>query len=170
MATLTGLRASTTFPVFSNPAGGNNLQVAYGYYDVAVDPAPADDYALCWVPPGAVICGGFLYAADLDSNATETFDADLGWAANGGSGTYDAVDTDGLGNFGIWVGDAFAGGNILGVAGNCFVLAGILATGIFPYFTKKTLIQLTVVDDAATIAAGRVSVAIHYFVDPTLAA
>jgi hypothetical protein len=169
MTTFTATRAAETFPIFK-AHGAGLLQVARGTYAIAVNPVAADIYQMCWVPAGAVIVGGRLVAADLDTNGTETLDMDLGWAANGGSGTYDALDADGLGNFGVWVGDAFAGGNTFGIAGNGFDLAGILATGIHPYFTRPTLIQLTAVATAATLTAGSVSVAVHYVVDESLVA
>lgn len=169
MTTFTALRAASTFPVFKAHGAGLG-QKAYGSIAIAVNPVAGDLYPLCRVPAGAVILGGRLIGADLDTNVTETLDMDLGWAANGGSGTYDALDADGLGNFGVWVGDAFAGGNTFGVAGNGFDLAGILATGIFPSFTKPTLIQLTCVATAATFTAGSVSVVLDYVVDESLAA
>ena len=168
MTTLTSTAAAATAPVFK--AGGNVVQVARGSYSITVNPTAADIYEMCKLPAGAVVLGGRVIGADLDTNGTETLDMDLGWAANGGSGTYDAVDADGLGNFGVWVGDAFAGGNTFGIAGNGFDLAGILATGIFPYFTKETLIQLTCVATCATFTAGSASVVVYYVVDESLAA
>ena len=87
-----------------------------------------------------------MYLGDADTHGTETLDIDLGWAANGGSGTYDAVDADGLGNFGVMNGDAFANPSISCTAGNVIPFSGILSAvsasnGGFPYFTKKTLVR-----------------------------
>lgn len=170
MTTFTSTRAAASFPVHDTPSGDGLVQVARGSIAIAVNPVAADIYKLCKVPAGAVIIGGHLIGADIDTNATETLDMDLGWAANGGTGTYDAADPDGLGNFGVWVGDAFAGGNLFGVAGNGFALAGILATGIFPYFTKPTTIQAVAIATAATFTAGSISVAVYYVVDKSLVA
>lgn len=163
MATLTATRGASTFPVFQG-VGSGVVCAAYGTYDVAVDPTPADDYEMCRVPAGAVILGGSLYAADLDTNATETLDLDVGWRANGGSGTYDSVDTDGLGNFGVITGDAFAAGNVSNVTGVHYPLAGLLVTGVLPTFTKETTIIVTAVDDAATLTAGALTVVVYYVV------
>ncbi len=163
MATLTATRGESSFPVF-NPTGSGLVCAAYGTYSITVDPAPADDYTMCRLPAGAVVLGGHLYGADLDTNATETLDLDVGWRANGGSGTYDAVDTDGLGNFGVITGDAFATGNVANVAGIHYPLGGLLLTGVLPTFTAETEIIVTCVDDTATLTAGSISVVVYYVV------
>jgi len=111
-----------------------------------------------------------MYLDDIDTNATETLDLDMGWAANGGSGTYDTLDADGLGNFGVMNGDAFANPSISSSVGNVVPFSGILADGIFPQFTKKTLIQATCVATCATFTAGRLSVEIRGFVNPAIIA
>jgi hypothetical protein len=166
MTVFAATRAATTFPVFKTHGTGL-LQVAYGELAIAVNPVAADTYELCWLPAGAKVLGGMLYASDMDTGI-ETLDLDIGWAANGGTGTYDALDADGLGNLGVMTGDAFALGNVL-VLGNGFLLAGLLATGVHPFFTKKTKIQLTTVATAATFAAGSVAIAVYYAVDESLA-
>lgn len=139
-----------------------------GHIDIAANPVAADLYQLCWVPAGFVCTGGTMYLDDIDTNATETLDLDMGWAANGGSGTYDALDADGLGNFGVMNGDAFAAPSISATAGNIVPFSGILADGIFPFFTKKTLIQATCVATCATFTAGRLSVEVRGYVDHSL--
>lgn len=168
MSTLTATRGLSTFPV-AGFAGAGLLSAAYGTYAVAANPSAADVIEMCWVPAGAVIVGGWIYAGDIDTNASETLDYDLGWAANGGSGTYDAADSDGLGNLGVMNGDAFANPSISAVTGNIIPVQGpFLSDGILPYFTKKTKIQITFVATAATFAAQDISVVIFYIVDPTL--
>ena len=119
---------------------------------------------MCKLPAGAVVLGGHLYAADIDTNATETLDIDVGWAANGGSGTYDSADSDGLGNFGVITGDAFATGNVSNETGVHYPLAGLLATGVLPSFTAETTIQVLFNATAATFSAGSVSVVVFYVV------
>lgn len=167
MATFTGPFAnSDVVPV--DPGLGRIGFIIPGYIDIAANPVAADLYKLCWVPAGFVCTGGMMYLDDIDTNATETLDLDMGWAANGGSGTYDALDADGLGNFGVMNGDAFAAPSISATAGNIVPFAGILADGIFPFFTKKTMIQATCVATCATFTAGRLSVAVHGYVDPSL--
>lgn len=163
MATLTATRAGDTFPVFS-PSGAGLVCAAYGTYSVTANPSAADIYEMCKLPAGAVVLGGHLYGADLDTNATETLDLDVGWLANGGSGTYDAVDADGLGNFGVVTGDAFATGNVSNVTGVHYPLAGLLVTGVLPTFTKETTITVTAVAAAATLTAGSISVVVFYCV------
>ena len=168
--TLTATRGASTYPGPTSPVSADQLCVARGTYAVAANVEDGDIFEMCWLPAGAVVLGGWVYAADLDTG-TEAMDIDLGWAANGGSGTYDAADVDGLGNFGVWEGDAFATGNINRVASNTFVLSGeFLSGGIFPYFTKKTKIQFEANVAANSFTAGSISVVILYQVDPSLAA
>ena len=165
MATFTGpFAGANTVPV--DPGLGRITFGIPGYIDIAANPTAADVYQLLWVPAGFTVTGGMMYLDDIDTNATETLDMDMGWAANGGSGTYDALDADGLGNFGVMNGDAFAAPSISSTAGNIVPFSGILADGIFPYFTKKTLIQATCVATCATFTAGRLSIEIRGYVDP----
>lgn len=161
--TLTATRAADAFPVFK-PEGSGLVCAAYGTYAIAANVEDGDIFEMCKVPAGAVVIGGHFYGADLDTNATETLDMDIGWAANGGSGTYDSADPDGLGNLGVLVGDAFAGGNVSPVAGLMYPLSGLLATGVLPTFTKETTIQIEANAAAATFAAGSVSVVVYYVV------
>lgn len=168
MTTFTGPRAYSTIPPVDLGVGFASFGVP-GWFDITVNPVAADLYQLCWVPAGFVCTGGFMYLDDIDTNASETLDLDMGWAANGGAGTYDTLDADGLGNFGVMNGDAFAAPSISATAGNIVPFSGILADGIFPYFTKKTLIQATCVATCATFAAGRLSVEVRGYVDPSLA-
>jgi hypothetical protein len=166
MATFTGPRGYSSIPPVDLNVGFATFGIP-GWIDIAANPTANDVYQLCYVPAGFVVTGGMMYVADLDTG-TETLDMDLGWAANGGSGTYDAIDADGLGNFGVLTGDAFANPSISPTAGNVIPFAGILSTGIFPFFTKKTLIQATCVATAATFAAGRLSVEVRGYVNPSL--
>lgn len=163
MATLTATRAASTFPVFQ-PTGSGLLCAAYGTYALTANVTIADIAKMCKLPAGAVVVGGHLYASDIDTNATETLDMDVGWAANGGTGTYDAADPDGLGNFGVFTGDAFATGNVSNVVGVNYPLNGLLATGVLPAFTAETTIQIVFNAVAATFAAGSVSVVVFYVV------
>lgn len=167
MATFTGPRAGAGIVPVDIGMGFAGYIIP-GWIDIAANPVAADIYQLCWVPAGFVVTGGFCIFDDLDTNATETLEFNLGWAANGGSGTYDALDADGLGDFGVTNGDAFAAPSISATVGNIIPFSGILADGIFPFFTKKTLIQLTTVATCATFAAGRASVEVRGYVDPSL--
>lgn len=158
--TLTGTRAASTFPAFK-PTGAGLLCAAYGTYEVPAAVEAGDIFELCKVPAGAVILGGHVYADDLDTG-TEALDIDIGWAANGGSGTYDAVDTDGLGNLGLWSGDAVT--DVKPEVGIHYVLGGNLMNGDFPEFTRETTIQAYVNVAAGTFTAGALSVVVFYVV------
>jgi len=164
MTTFTATKGRKGVPV-SGVGDGGSLKVAYGSIDVAANPADGDIYEMCRLPAGATIVGGFFRGADMDTNATETLDLDLGWAANGGSGTYDSADPDGLGNLGVLTGDAFATGNIANVVSYNYPMNGLLNTGVFPTFTKETVIQIEANAAAATFAAGTISIVIFYTMD-----
>lgn len=163
MTTFTSLQAATTYPVYK-PVGSNIKCSAWGTIAVAANPVAADIYQMCWLPAGARVLDCMVRAGDIDTG-TEALDMDLGWAANGGSGTYDAADPDGLGNYGVWEGDAFATGNISRVAGNVFTGAGaFLGLGVFPTFTRNTLIQFVCNVTANSFTAGQLSVVVDYVV------
>ncbi len=172
MATFTGPRAFDTI----SPVDPNLGYITFGipgWIDIAANPVANDLYQLCWLPAGFTVTGGNAYFFDMDTNATETLELNMGWAANGGAGTYDAVDADGLGNFGVMNGDAFAAPSISATAGNLIPFSGILtkvssSDGGFPYFTKKTKIQATCVAISETWANTRLSVEVRGFVDPSV--
>jgi hypothetical protein len=148
MATITGSRAAASFPAYKN-LGAGNLCAAYGSYDLTAEPAAADVLELCKVPPGAVIIGGWLRTEDLDADATETIDMDVGTAA----------DPDAFGNFGVQTGDAVVG--YLPEGGVLLPLHGTLKDGPVTV-TAETVIQVTFVDDPATNATGTVSLVVLY--------
>lgn len=154
MATVTATRAAASFPAFQ-ALGGGILCAAYGTYDFAAEPAAAEILEICKVPAGAVVLGGFIRLGDMDSNADETVDIDVGYAANGAVN----ADPDAFGNFGVQTGDAVVG--YLPEGGILLPLHGTLALGPVT-FTKETVITVTFVDDPATFAAGEVTVVVHY--------
>jgi len=156
MATFTGTRAISTFPV-SSAANQGVLQVAWGIYNIATNPTAADIIEFCRVPAGATVIGGFVQAVDIDTNATETFDMDVGWAAYGA----EVADPDGFGNFGVQTGDASVH---LPVAGIYLPFANIIQSAGFKTFTAETVITGTVVATAATGGTGVIKVVVHYVV------
>ena len=160
--TLTSTRAGANFPVFK-AYGAGIVCAAYGSYTIAAAVEDGDIFEMCKVPAGAVLLGGMFYGADIDTG-TEALDMDLGWAANGGAGTYDTADPDGLGNLGVLTGDAFALGNVSPVTGLMYPLSGILATGILPTFTRETTLQIEA--NAASNAGhtGAISLVVYYVV------
>ncbi|MBT11841.1 MAG: hypothetical protein CMI02_07390 [Oceanospirillaceae bacterium] len=158
--TLTADRALADQPVFK-PQGSGALAAAYGTYEIGANVEDGDIFEMCRVPAGAVLLGGWFYGDDLDTG-TETLDMDIGWAANGGSGTYDSADPDGLGNLGVLTGDAFAAGNVSPVAGLMYPLSGKFATGELPSFTKETVIQIEANAAANAGGTGTVSLVVFY--------
>lgn len=150
MATLTATRAADGFPVYKGHGSGM-LQVAYGSYDMSANPTAADILQLCKVPAGAVVIDGFVRMEDLDSNATETLDFDVGTSA----------DPDAFGNFGVQTGDAITG--YLPEGGIRLPLHGTLKDGPVT-LTDETTIQLTWIAAAATFAAGTVTLVVYYVV------
>ena len=155
MATFTATRAASTFPV-SKPIGAGLMGVAYGTIEVSANPTAADVYEMCRLPAGAVVVGGRIYSDDLDTNATETLDLDVGWAANGA----EAADPDGFGNLGVFTTDTVAG--IKPESGYNFPFGGKLVTDGPQAFTRETVVTVTCVATAATFAAGTLSVVVYY--------
>ena len=102
--TLTATRAAATFPVFRSHESGS-LCVAYGTYEIAANVEDGDIFEMCKIPGGSTVLDGVIYGDDLDTDATETLDLDVGWAANG----VETADPDGFGNLGVITGDAVAG-------------------------------------------------------------
>jgi hypothetical protein len=136
--------------------GGGELACAYGAIAVTANPVAADVYQMCRVPKGAVVVGGMIYSGDLDTNATETLDLDVGWAANG----VDAADPDGFGNLGVMGTDTVAG--IKPESGYQFPFGGVLITGGPVAFAEETVVTVTCVATAATFAAGTLAVVVYY--------
>jgi hypothetical protein len=156
MTTFTATRGAAGFPAFKTHGQGI-VCAAYGHFDIATEPVPADIYVMCKVPAGAVVLGGWLRHEDIDTDASETMDLDVGWAANG----VEVADPDGFGNFGVQTGDAITG--YLPEGGVLLPLMGVLKDG-FVTFTNETNIIVTCVDDPATFTAGTISVVVLYVV------
>lgn len=157
MATFTAARAAASFPVYK-PLGAGNLGVAYGVIEVTANPVASDVYEMCRIPKGAVVVGGHIYSDDLDTNASETLDLDVGWAANG----VELADPDGFGNFGPMLTDTVAG--VKPEGGYNFAFAGKLNTDGPQTFSAETTITVNAVATAATFAAGTLSVVVYYVV------
>lgn len=155
MTTLTAASAYATAPVPGDPIPGGTLGVAWGYYSLAADPAPADIFQMCRLPAGATVIAGFVQASDIDTDGSPTFDFDVGWEANAA----EVADPDGFGNFGVQAGTASVH---LPVAGVWMPFAGVIQSAGFKTFTVETIISVTIVDDAATFAAGPVKVLVWY--------
>ena len=157
MATFTADRAAATFPVFKS-TGAGVLCAAYGTIEVSANPTASDVYQMCRIPKGAVVLAGRIYSDDLDTNATETLDLDVGWAANG----VESADPDGFGNLGVLGTDTVAG--IKPESGYNYAFGGKLVTDGPQAFSAETTITVTCVATAATFAAGTLSVVVYYVV------
>ena len=152
--TLTATRAVADFPVYKG-RGAGDLCCAYGTYEIAANVEAGDIFEMCRVPTGATVVGGWVYADDLDTNATETLDMDVGWAANG----TDAADPDGFGNLGVWTGDAAA--DIKPEVGIAYPFFGVLKDGP-KAFAAETVVEVQANAAAATGGTGTLSVVVYY--------
>ncbi len=148
MATTTGARAAASFAAYKG-IGAGNLSVAYGSHDFGANPSIADVIEICKIPAGAVVLDGYLRLEDIDSNATETLDLDVGTAA----------DPDAFLNGGVRTGDAVV--DYLPEGGALIPFHGTLKDGVVSA-TLDTIVQITVVAAAATFAAGTATVVIRY--------
>lgn len=157
--TLTSTRAAAGFPT-AQPALAGVLCVATGTYTIAANVEDGDIFEMCKIPAGAVVIDGVMYAGDLDTNATETLDLDIGWAANGN----EAADPDGLGNFGVITGDAVAG--YKPEVSIRMPFGGVMRTAGPKLFTAETTIQVEANAAAATGGTGVLTVVVHYIMDP----
>lgn len=156
MATLTAAKAASTAPVPSLSSMQGVQQVAWGFYNVASAPSAADIINICKLPAGATVIGGFIQASDLDTNATETLDIDVGWAANG----TDSADPDGFGNFGVLTGDAVA--EFRPVAGIYLPFTNIIQDSAYKTFAAETTVTVTFTGAPATLTAGYIKVVVWF--------
>jgi len=155
MVDLASVRAASDFPVFK-ANGAGIMCAAYGVIEIAANPTATDILSECKVPKGAVVIGGYVYGDDLDTNATETIDFDIGWAANG----VDVADPDGFGNFGVQNGDAIT--NWKPVAGLFLPFQGVLLADGPKTFAEETTITATMNVAAATGGIGTFTIVAHY--------
>ena len=157
MATLTATRGADSVPAAA-PIGAGIKCVAYGHYTLTANPSANEIINLCKLPRGAVVLGGHLRMSEIDTNATETLDIDVGYAANGAV----AADPDAFGNFGTANGgDAVTG--YLPEGGTLLPLHGVLKDGPLT-LTADTTVTATVIAVAATFAAGTITVVVDYVV------
>jgi hypothetical protein len=154
--TLTAARAAAAFPVFK-PQGAGEVGFAYGVYEIAANVEDGDIFEMCRVPAGAVVVDGFVRADNLDTNATETLDMDVGWAANG----VEAANPTGFGNLGVWTHDGVA--EIKPETQIWYPFNGVLKDGP-KAFTNETTIQVEANAAAATGGVGTLYVGVYYIV------
>ena len=161
MATLTGARAASTFPV-GGAGQANVMHVAWGYYNLTANPSQNDVIEFCKLPKGATVIGGFFQAADIDTG-TEALDIDIGWAANG----VDSAETDGFGNFGVLDGDVIS--QFRPVAGIYYPFLNILQDRGYKTFSAETKVIGTVNAAANSGGTGMLKVVVMYVMNtPTV--
>lgn len=158
--TITATRAADSAPIFKGRGSGILCQ-QFGTIEIAGGNLleAGDVLRMVRVPPMAIVTGGRVYGDDLDTG-TETLDFDIGWLANGGSGTYDAADADGFGNLGVMSGDVIA--EWKPVAGIFVPFQGLLLTDGPIQFTRETFIALTVNAAAAAGGTGTLTMVVDY--------
>lgn len=150
MATYRSPQAAAGFPVY-RPKNGECGR-SYGHYHFGtegVTMADADVILMCKVPAGSVVYGGLLIGNDIDTNATEELDFDVGIS----------TDTDLFGNFGTQAGDQVSGIHVNPTTGIYLPFQGLLwtagaaETGGPRTMSTETYIQILVNTNAATQAA-----------------
>ncbi len=155
MTTFTATRAASGFPV---AAGGNagEKKTAYGTIEITTNPLAGDLYYFCRVPKGAVIVGGRVQGDKLDSSGSGSalLDIDMG-VDDGGT-----VDTDALGNFGVWNPAAVAG--YKPEIGHNFPLGGVLMSEGSYTCSNETIVRGTVVASGLAFTTGTLSVYVDY--------
>lgn len=162
MATYTAKQATAGAPVPGHGFGGD-MKVVSGSLELGTAVAVNDVLQFCKIPAGAVVVGGWLMGDDIDTNATETFDMDIGWAVNAD----EAADPDGFGNFGVITGDAVA--DIKPEVGIWMPLGGVLFTDGPKLFTAETTLEGDVNAVAATGGTGTLTLVVIYFINPNWA-
>jgi hypothetical protein len=98
--TFVGPDAAANIPV-PGYIGAGVVNARYTTFTIPETPEVGDIYQLFYLPDGAVPIGGYLATTDIDTG-TETFDMDVGIAANG----VDSADPDFFTNAGLLSGDA----------------------------------------------------------------
>lgn len=151
---VTGVVWSADSPIYK-PAGSGAVGTVMGAYNLLVNPTANDVIRFCKVPRGAVVIGGFLKGADIDTG-TEALDIDIGWEDNGS----DVADTDGFGNMGVLDGDTV--GQIIPVAGIWRPLQNILLNPGYKAFAAETWISGLVNVAANAGGTGIISVNVQF--------
>jgi len=156
VATFTALRAVPGQPLYGHGMAGN-VKFDYGVIEIAANPTAADIYKMCIIPSGVAVVDGFVKADDLDTNATETLNMDVGWGANG----VDAADPDGFGNLGVWTGDLTL--DVKPETQIWYPFNGVLKDGP-KTFGADTTIEVVCNVTAATSGLGTLYVGVYYLV------
>lgn len=128
--------------VISSVEGSNDVLTLVTSVAVPSTLSTSDSVELFYLPKNAIVIGGFLKSTDLDTNVSPTVTINVG--DSGSAGRFFSASTVGQ-----------AGG-----------VTTTLATGGVAYQTtaKKTLVKLSLGANAATPAAGTVTVGLNFVI------
>lgn len=151
--TFTFAKAKASYPV-PHYIGAGIVMSQYDTITIPETPEVGDIYQVFKLPLGAVPIGGYLATTDIDTG-TETFDMDVGIAANG----VDSADPDFFSNSGLMSGDAIGADLPLTNAANYRPF-----TGKFPVaqLGALTTVECVVNAVAAAGATGTFTVRVDY--------
>lgn len=141
MATYSSPQYVNNVPALSHGLAGN-VKAAYADVSCAAAPSTSDTLNFFYLPAGARIVMAVLESTDMDTNGSPTLTLNIG----------DSGDPDRL----------FAASTV-GQAGT--LSSAIAVTGFGNAFTSRTLITGVANANAATGAAGTVSLAVFYVVE-----
>lgn len=158
-------KAASTYPYYGGQGGGS-VNAAYGSvtFDTDVTLAAALTVTMCHLPAGAVVIGGWVMGADIDTG-TEALDFDLGWSTgtaptcHAGT-TLGTADTDGFGNLGVMSGDTIT--ELKPVAGLYVPLQGVLFVEGPITFPAKADVTILFNADANAGGTGTLSIVVLY--------
>ena len=159
--TLSGTRAAATFRNRGGMGMANGVLAGIGGYEIAAVVEDGDIFELFRIPIDSVALSGEIRADDIDTG-TEALDMDVGW--NGGTNSLETADPDGLGNLGVWSGDAVT--DIKPEVTNWYPLGGVLRTAGFHLFLDETMIQIEANAASNGGHTGTVMVVLYYIIDP----
>lgn len=158
MTDVTATGAASTTPIYS--AGwARTKKTQHGQVtSIAATPTVADRYKMMRLPKGAVIVGGFATGTKMESSTSgATLDMDIGIDMGG------TVDTDQLGNFGVWSAGAVTGIKPEGSYG--MPLGGLLlTTGPVECTGEYNDVYVTVIASATNFVTGSLNLTVDYYV------
>jgi hypothetical protein len=147
--------AGTTKPISGEGGGGDELVINNTYTPGTI--LAGDRFLMARLPKGAVIVGGRVYGGNLDSTGSGSalLDMDVGVDMGG------TVDTDQLGNFGVWSSAAVTG--VKPEVGYDMPLGGLLRTAGPQTMTGDyNNVYITCVASAAGQTAGTIGLELRY--------
>jgi hypothetical protein len=157
MADTTATLAGSTYPVYSQ-GWAHSTKTAHGSVaSIATGPTIGDRFKMVRLPKGAVIVGGHVTGTKMESSTSGALlDMDIGVDMGG------TVDTDQLGNFGVWNAAAVTG--IKPEVGYSMPLGGLLlTTGPVTCTGDYNDVYITVVASALVFSTGSLNLTVHYY-------